>query len=198
MATYSPCRRSFALVATLLAACGPDPLDPMTCDLATAQAVVYDDIGHPYYAGQAQLVASCTPCHHAGGTLADRYGAPLGRDWDLSLAGPDVRSTQRLREDLAGATRYREEIWARVGGGHMPPASYAGTAFDPAAHVADYHSADGVGLPSLRTDDGTAVLRNWLACGLPVVERTTLDPRPAGEAPIGDVLPCGPGACVRP
>jgi hypothetical protein len=78
----------------------------------------------------------------------------------------------------------RSGIWSSVHGGDMPPAGIGGQkrssiewSFDPELH------ADAPRLPLLQTNEGKAVLRNWLACGAPVVAQTRVPQwaRPKGE-----------------
>lgn len=181
-------------LAVLTASCTPDL---GTCDDALARTVVYDTGSLPHYAGQAQLTASCELCHKSGvgddfdTSRIGRYGAPHDLNWDVDLADGSATDTQRLRVGQLLSYRFRYDIYSEVASGTMPPVLRNSPDPDPAARVRDYAYLDGTPLESLRTPEGRAIFRNWLSCGLPVVERTTRpeDARPAGETPIGDVLP---------
>ncbi|RLB52557.1 MAG: hypothetical protein DRJ42_14495 [Deltaproteobacteria bacterium] len=174
-----------ALLAAELSACAPP--DAGQCDEDVGRFVVYtdDDQGLPAYAGQALVNRSCGTgafCHSE--SASDRFGAPHGMDFDLSLAG-DAESTERLRRDQAEVFRLQRHILRAVDAETMPPGAIG----------AEVESAGPIyrDLPDLHTPEGRETLRNWLACGAPVVERTSGD-RPAGSEPVGAVVPARPSA----
>ncbi|RLB52556.1 MAG: hypothetical protein DRJ42_14490, partial [Deltaproteobacteria bacterium] len=135
------------------------------CDEEASRLVVYtdDDQGLPAYAGQALITGTCSGCHDGS---------------DLSLAS-DGPSTERLRRLQDGFTNSPRNLLGTVYSGSMPPTRNAPT--EPS-----YRS-----LPALQTPEGREILRNWLACGAPVVERIT-ENRPAGVVPVGAVVPAHP------
>jgi hypothetical protein len=94
---------------------------------------------------------------------------------------------ERLREDLATARRFRHEILREVQRGEMPPGEAGRAVVEASPRYRD--------LPALDEPAGREILRNWLACDLPIVERTA-DDRPPGEEPIGAIVPPRPGGGV--
>ncbi len=168
----------------ILPACSPNL---GTCDEPTARKVVYtaDMNGYPAYQGQALIHASCgagTFCHSQAATLALRNGVPFGLDFDMGLAS-DALSTERLRQGQLNVFDNSGDILGTIEGGTMPPGEIgrnianAGPPYD--------------GLPGLDTPEGVDIVRNWLACGAPVVERVR-DDRPSGVQPVGAIEPAMP------
>lgn len=106
-------------------------------------------------------------CHSEGAKGEARFGAPRRLDFDmlpLATGWPSV-------------VTHSKAIWASVLDGSMPPegegqraVSNGNWSFDPAGR------AEADRLPSLSTRAGKAVLRNWLACGAPVVGDTVVPP----------------------
>lgn len=159
-------------------------------DLAQSRTVVYRRDGTPAYAGQALLLTSCgtgTFCHSENSTR--RYGAPWDLNFDLQLADnfeDDSEGATRLRRIQRKVHNVRNEIYAAVLDGTMPPGR-VGRLVDqhttnPYSIFQDDEDTEGTVLPSVRTSEGHAILRTWLACGSPVVERTTLATPPACSA----------------
>jgi hypothetical protein len=176
--------QSASLFASLLSLCFVGcGVDLGECDDALAKTVYYDGLGEPAYSGQALMTASCGGaggfCHVSSARGAQRFGVPAGYDFDLVLAS-DTASTDVLRRGIERVRDDREDIYSSVESGRMP------TVESFHANVAAYQSASRDGLPALNTDRGKTLLRNWLACGAPVVERTT--ERPSGVTPVGDVV----------
>lgn len=179
--------QSASLFASLLSLCFVGcGVDLGECDDALAKTVYYDGLGEPAYSGQALMTASCGGaggfCHVSSARGAQRFGVPAGYDFDLVLAS-DSASTDVLRSGVDRVRDDREDIYASVESGRMP------TVDSFHANVAAYQSEGREGLPALTTDRGKNLLRNWLACGAPVVERTT--DRPVGVAPVGDIRASG-------
>lgn len=161
------------------------------CDEELARRVVYThEDGLPAYAGQALVQSSCGDgsfCHAEAALGSERYGAPGGLDFDLALA-ETAEEVERLRRGQRQVYRWRRQVLAEVTSGDMPP----GEAGRLVARVGVY--AD---LPPLAGPEGIETLRNWLACGAPVVERTS--PYPPGVEPVGAViaaLPAGAEPCA--
>ncbi len=181
--------RLLGLSAVLaLGACQSVPGD---CDLELAREVVYDEDGHPAYAGQALLHGSCgfgTFCHATDATGGQRQGAPRGLELDIDPASYDgsAGEVERLRAVQAHAYAERAAIWAEVDRGTMPPGA-AGADLIANPTRPRYARLGAEPLPELDTPEGRAILRNWLACDLPVIERTR--PRDDGQpATVGTVV----------
>lgn len=175
-----------------------------SCDEAAAKEVYYETVftsGAPFYAGQALVQKSCGGmigvCHseQAEGDL--RSGAPAGLDFNVGLAklNADVRDATgmmidadqvaRLRDALKNVHDFEGHIYHSVDEASMPPGE-AGEAV--LAGSGAFENAAGEALPPVGTKAGKAILKNWLACDAPVVERVT-DDRPAGVEPVGDIVP---------
>jgi len=192
-------RRSAILLALLALGCEPDL---GACDEPAARAVVYDPNGLPAYEGQALLIQSCgggSFCHSEGIDAEQRRGAPVGLELDLRLAAvtPDVNEDAlgRLARSQGNAFFERHGIWLQVQSGAMPPAGFdVGT---PEFQRIAAGEREGPPLPSIESDEGRDLLRNWLACGAPVVERTL--PRADGnENTVGDTEPTVETTPVEP
>jgi hypothetical protein len=140
--------------ALLLTSCGPDLGE---CDRTMLGG---SDTGTlAPHTGQQLLHNSCAGglCHTESAKGEARKGAPAELDFG-------VVPTSDSEEDLAVALRssgvvwnYLDDIWGQVEAGTMPPPKPAGA---------------GALAPSQKE-----ILRNWLACGAPVVEApATADP----------------------
>ncbi|MFK7989443.1 MAG: hypothetical protein AB8I08_25730 [Sandaracinaceae bacterium] len=161
-------------------ACAVEPVG--SCDPDSARRVVYTEDGEPAFEGQALMIASCGGggfCHSDAALGEARLGAPVGLDYDVRLAAtsaePEVEEALRLRRDLSRALSDRESIWFQVNRMLMPPGGEANASFLDAAPVYEHRNLrTGQRRPVLPLTDPAAreVLRNWLACDLPVVERT--------------------------
>lgn len=141
------------------------------CDVFTTdqqRLVVYRDDGQPYYAGQALLLENCASCH--GETSTARVGAPRGLDFDAELVrSPGAAGTDEARHLLriqANIHRHRDLVYQQVINGAMPPRNFVPTR-------TRFVFPDGTPLPGIRDPDAHEILRRWLSCGSPVVERTT-------------------------
>ena len=185
---------SCGIAALLLCGCAPDLGE---CDIEVAKQVYYtdDEVRLPAYGGQALVEASCGGgafCHSEAATGPARYGVPAGLDFDVSIA-ETADQTARLRSGIARVREWRSGVWREVHAGTMPPGEIG-----EAIRAGGLPYAE---LPPLPTAEGKEILRNWLACNAPIVERATT--RPDGFAPIGDIVaaesclatPCS-GACV--
>ena len=166
-----------ALVATL-AACGPN-LE--SCDQALAETIVYDEEGFPAYEGQALIITHCGGggfCHAADIPQESRYGTPAGLELDLRLASyssaVEAAEVERLAHDQLVAHTHRASIFTQVRGSTMPPHNLGEmvAANGPSFARGSTGLGAGLPLPELTSSEGLAILRNWLACDLPVVERT--------------------------
>ena len=169
-------------------ACAPGNLG--VCDaeaMAIAYRIVEPESGDTkLYAGQALLYRSCgggTLCHAAAAEGADRFGVPSGLDFDMQLVrGADYRAHEQLRASVQRVRDWNTVIMSEVDEGSMPP----GEAGELAVRGVAFHMMDDASvLPPLESDAGRMILRQWLACGAPVIERE--DRRPIGFAPVGDI-----------
>lgn len=175
-----------------LAGCEPEL---GVCTATDAVTVVYDEAtGMPAYAGQALLIASCGNgafCHGAAARDADRFGAPSGLDLDLRLAGVDgqvdTAEVARLRHGRFRTVQQAAAILRTLELGTMPPGGGAGAeALDGAPRYVRLDEQDGlVALPPVGSSEGQEIVRNWLACGAPVVER----PVPRDDGVRAEVAP---------
>jgi hypothetical protein len=100
-----------------------------------------------------------------------RRGAPFGLNFDLGPLSSSSTPTNisGLRAGLAEVHDRAGDMWGEISGGTMPPGK-AGERPDQEWKTADGKSA---GLPGLGTDTGKATVRNWLACGAPIVSGVT-------------------------
>lgn len=198
-------RKVSLLALVVLGVAGCQSNDLGACDEAAAAAVYYQDgVGLPMYAGQALIYASCGRgafCHSEGARGPARYGVPLGLDFVMQ---PDKGATRATPGDLARLSRgqhntydARENLYERVVGGQMPPGG-AAQRETVDAQPARFHDAAGA-LPAIGSAAGQEILRNWLACRAPVVERTA--PLSTGGLTVGSVEPCedgSAGSCLCP
>lgn len=173
------------VAALTLSAC---TVDLGECNDPVARRVVYDPDGFPAYEGQALVAVSCGNvfyCHSSAAAPEFRFNATVGFDFDVQLAGDDPEQAERLRQARENVLAYRQDIYCEVQEDRMPPFGEATLV----AHeeVPRYRDADGERLPFVDSFEGLNILRGWLACDAPVVERTT--PHPAGVTPVGDVVP---------
>lgn len=145
------------------------------CDEDRARTPVYDSGGNPAYPGQALINGACTQCHAEG--LRMRRGAPAGLDFNLTLVTATDAATAEEQARLLLRTqgivhRHRDLIYGQVAGGAMPPPDTV------AIEISGFEYEDGTALPGLASAEGQEELRNWLACGSPLVERTAVSPMP--------------------
>jgi mono/diheme cytochrome c family protein len=94
-------------------------------------------------------------CHSQDAVGALRNGAPAGLDFDLIPASASVQDSAKVLRSSAVVREWRDEMWDQLGSGDMPPEGFG----------------------TLSSDDKETV-RNWLACGAPVVVAP-----PAGTTP---------------
>ncbi len=178
MARFPAAQRVLALLSCSLLACAACGDELGTCDTAAAQELVYGQNGLVATKGQALMHDSCGSgafCHAANAEGANRYGAPKGLSFD----------TLPLPTHWPEIVNHRGSIWRTVEDGTMPPEgegqrarSTNDWAFDPA------RSTTARRLQPIRSRESKAALRNWLACGAPVVTATQIPDwaRPASDA----------------
>ncbi|MFW5876047.1 MAG: hypothetical protein ACOCXM_04870 [Myxococcota bacterium] len=185
----SPWRTFCALVLAFLAGCAEDL---PRCDDAAARELVFSRDGQPAHPGQALMEVSCSGdgsfCHAPGAEGAARRGAPAGLDFHVSPAcsgeACDMAEVTRLDRNQRNVVDWAHEIAGLVDRGAMPPDGEGRTIQGELEDALAYTFIDGDEprpLPSLGTDEGEAILRNWLACGAPVVERAG----PPGDPDVG-------------
>jgi mono/diheme cytochrome c family protein len=140
--------------ALLLAGCSPDLGE---CDMAMLGGSATGTLAP--HTGQQLLRDSCAAglCHAESAKGEFRKGAPAGLNFDIVPASTSEADVAIARRSSGVVSNYSEEIWEQVEAGTMPPPKPAGAG--PLA-------------PSRKE-----ILRNWLACGAPVVEApATADP----------------------
>ncbi len=155
--------------------------------------------GLPMYEGQALVQSTCGDgafCHAPGARGSDRIGAPAQLDFDLSLACTDetndatcaqpLQSCEGGQADTPYCVRLRRQHgnrgnirgWAEVAiqeirSGTMPPGDAGRNVRNRTPWL---RKSDASELPSIDSGDGQEIVRNWLACGSPVVARTETAP----------------------
>ena len=167
------------------------------CDQAAATRVAYDPAdGRTAYEGQALIISSCggaTLCHGADAEGVRRNGVPAGLELDVRLASTTSAANEaelaRLRRGRYLVVQHARSILRTLDLGTMPPRG-----IDTGALAASYLRSDDTSLPAIDSPEAREVLRNWLACGAPVVERTTAraDGVPAVVVPDHYVPPIEP------
>jgi len=184
---------SLVALASQVAACAPDL---GACDAVLARQPAFvalpnrgnellPDVrgfgGQPMFEGQALLATRCAngECHSSSADVAagERHGVPAGFDLDVSVAC-DARApaaacpplaVTALRAARNTAYDYRVEIYDSVRGAAMPPSGPEADRLKRAAPT--FVRVDGSPLPDIEDPEGQAILRNWLACRAPVIER---------------------------
>lgn len=145
------------IAASSLVACGNELGE---CDRQAAQQLVYGPGGQVATKGQALIHESCGQaafCHSAGAETTQRKGAPHGMNFDMLPSPRGVSDILDLREDS----------WEQIDEGMMPPKGW-----QVGSSLWTYSRArrmDEPRLPNIHSREGKAIVRNWLACGAPVV-----------------------------
>jgi hypothetical protein len=159
-----------ALALGLVAAGSSCKPDLGACDLPAAEELVYGRGDLVATKGQALMHDSCGNaafCHSKNAKGSNRHGAPSGLDFDmlpLPTGWPAV-------EDHDSA------IWSAVHGNSMPPGGIGAKVQGDGDWLFDPARAPGSRkLPLVVTSAGKAIVRNWLACGAPVVDKTHVPP----------------------
>jgi hypothetical protein len=179
--------RVVAVLCLLLAGCEEDLGPCGDAEMELARTPVWDESGLPAYEGQALIDRSCgngSFCHSAGAVGDKRFGAPAELNFDMAIASADEtedpEAAARLRAGQLEVYDRRHDIFDLVSDGTMPPGDVGGRMVAEARVFIDDRDLD---LPEIDSSDGNAILKNWLACGSPVVERA------AGAGMIGDTVP---------
>ena len=185
--------RAFFALALVVLSTGCEP-SLGECDAMAARRVVYRfsaagsmDDGVAMYAGQALLLNECATCHSNTLSGVSRIGAPAEFDFNVRPACVGVSNRgDCVGDDEFGRLRVHRDrvhdfgslIMAEVESGRMPPGAAGQTANRGAATL--YRAIGNESrmperpLPMLAEPEGREILRNWLACGAPVVEATIL------------------------
>lgn len=183
---------------------GEDIDGPAAFDIAYRQ-----DDGLPMFEGQALLQSSCGNgqfCHTPNAVGGDRFGSPAGLNFDVGLAcaGETVDATcanlqpcdgtegqseycerlELLQTNQSYTASWGEGIISEIREGTMPPGAIGKQVMDDRPWIRE----DGTPLPEFGTSDATDIVRNWLACGAPVVARTEQPPSPADQLTNCDSL----------
>jgi hypothetical protein len=186
-----------AFVVSSSAFSGACETDLGTCDETEALRPVWDDFGAPAYEGQAMLEQSCgfgAFCHSEDVPDRQRFGVPRGLEWDLRVIASDdtvdLEATDRLRHMHERTFRDRDQIWRAVSSGRMPIGGAAGRDLVESAPAYFRRDANGALTPIARIDtaEGREIFRNWLACGVPIVERSVPARGAQGYVPVGHVV----------
>jgi hypothetical protein len=156
----------FAVLATALAGCSEDL---GVCDMVAATTVVYAPDGTPFYAGQGLVQYGCAEgvCHSATAVEDARKGAPHGLNFDVRplTAQSTPGNIVALRDGIAKVRDEKGDMYGEIAGGTMPP----GEEGKRPAQVWKLGNGQSAGLPGIDDNTGKATVRNWLACGAPVV-----------------------------
>lgn len=164
----------YALLSLAIGAgCAPSVGD--ACNEDEARTPYYQmGSGTPMYPGQAMIFESCQSCHGE----STSSGAPEGLNFPMSLvqgSGAEaVSGGRRLLWGQSNVHRYRDLVYGSVVNGSMPPRGSV-----PTSSI--FANAAGEPLPVVQSAEGQEMLRNWLACGSPVIERTTPLVQPCSE-----------------
>jgi hypothetical protein len=133
------------------------------CEEPAAKELVYGRGNLVATKGQALIHDSCGQgafCHSSAAKRSARQGAPATLDFDMVPRAIG----------LANVLRNRELIWDSIVDRTMPPKGYAVGDSDWSFSIT--RGKDEARLPAIHTDEGKAIVRNWLACGAPIVTDT--------------------------
>lgn len=172
-----------------LVGCGADL---GTCDMTVSMQLVYLN-GVPYYEGQGLVHQSCagSQCHTVGAVGAARSGVPHGLDFDVevltSQSQPD--RVNALRDGISKVRDEASQMWTLIDSGEMPPGR-AGER-PGLAWKRDLDGMVDANLDGIDTSRGRDIVRNWLACGSPLVSAVQGSPYADEAALFGNVLPAG-------
>lgn len=173
--------------------------------------------GLPMYEGQALVQSTCGDgafCHSPAATGTERIGVPAGLNFDVSLAciddsldpsctqpiascesgqtsSPYCSRLSRLQSNVNTVNDWAEGMIQEIRAGSMPPGAAGESVRNNTPWI---RKSDGSDLPSIGTKEAEEIIRNWLACGAPVIARTEIPPN-AGLA----LTPCpsiGDETCI--
>jgi len=175
-------RATIVSVLACVCACGSDLGE---CDPVAADELVYGRNGLVATKGQALAHDTCGNgvfCHSSAAVGEARHGAPAGMNFDM-LPSP---------LGVADMLTHVDDAWSVVSAGDMPPRGKTSLVLADGEWSLDVaRSGDAPTLPSLTTAQGKGIMRNWLACGAPVVTETQVPlwALPARDPFAGDEVP---------
>jgi hypothetical protein len=193
------------LFLTLLPGCSDERLGDCTDPNQGRRPVEVG--GKVMFAGQAIMVQSCASglCHSARAKGSLRVGAPAGLDFDVepvtatgltsidgqTVATVDPAELERLRAHQRKVFEHRDSIWKQVVRGLMPPENYERPGSPGKLFTRQGSSCVFADQPlgSLNDPSTREELRNWLACGTPVVETTSTELTTIVGGTVGDQYP---------
>jgi mono/diheme cytochrome c family protein len=197
------------------------------CDEAEARRLVITSEGQVLYAGQEIMNKACAQgqCHSSNATGDLRQGVPKGLDFNLNPApiaaagaasvesgqvSLDATQLARLRKNQRMVFDERNDIWEQIVDGLMPPDGVGKPfrAVNPGAEAdLDMPCSSKGKLGTIADKETRSILRNWLACGSPVVEASSdmiaeavIKNDPAGiPGTVGQQMPqCVASDCDQP
>lgn len=178
-----------ALVAVAVAGCAEDL---GTCQMNAATQVVYASNGTPYYAGQALVQASCAEgvCHSVYAENANRKGAPHGLNFDVAplTASSSEANVAALRDGISHVRDQAGELWGEIAAGTMPPGEAGNRGEQQWKALDENGMAQVTPLTNITSDLAKSTVRNWLACGAPLIAGTNPGPNDAVAKSLGDVV----------
>jgi len=101
------------------------------------------------YDGQRIVAQKCTLCHSVNAMGDARIGAPAGLNFDVVANAATDAERAKIAQAAGTVIDWAEDIWDEVEGGTMPPPEPAG----------------GGELNDMEKES----VRNWLACGAPLI-----------------------------
>lgn len=170
--------------------------------------------GSIQYAGQAIINQACASCHNSTARGVTRQGAPAGLDFDLHPVRPgsseiasvdEVEGRVSLSEPARARLRARQRkvldtrdlIYQQVVDDLMPPPELGALFRTLVAQVIDSDDdrpcEAGAALAPTTSGATQESLRNWLACGAPIVEVTATEVKLQTAGDVGNQYPiCAP------
>ncbi len=140
-----------ALCAPALLSAGCQP-GVGQCDQATLGDINPQTATTPLV-GQLAVQHNCATCHSVNAVGDARVGAPAGLDFDVVPLDNSPLELAKITHGAKQVSQHREAMWGQIESGYMPPKGH------------------GV----LSASDKEAI-RNWLACGAPVVDAPAMGP----------------------
>ena len=177
--------RALWVVTLLFGVACRSPLGECGVDDVARLPIVFDakdGVIVPMYAGQALTLQYCATCHSEGAPKERRGNAPVGFNFDLQPLHEDCPGETREAACLEGQRRlrtadtimqeYRQLSWNEIDQERMPP---VGT-FEEDANEGNSRFFQRIEegepvdpLPNLSDPLSRDLMRQWLACGGPVV-----------------------------
>lgn len=185
--------RCVVVVTTMLSSVwlGGCKTDLGECDMAMLGGEGMTAPGKPN-TGQVVIEKTCAGgrCHASTAKGKDRVGVPAGLNFDVLPSDTSMPELARITKSAKVVKDHADDMWEEMQDGEMPPKNQGRT---------------------LSSDD-KEVLRNWLACGAPVIDApvaaaagadwtgifSALEPMCMAchsATPAGNHLTLGPDAC---